>query len=165
MLTIPGGVKRLLGKGEARELPGIWLNKNELLALATIQKMLKQLAPSLLGPQLLPLEGKLSELLEKQGLNTPELSQRVKLLDTGKRSVSSGIFEIVAQATFNRRRLTPPKAKAVRDYFGIDLDSNCIHVFEFGKQKIPRYSDNALVKIRQGLQTINAEKIWALKKG
>jgi predicted DNA-binding transcriptional regulator YafY len=91
--------------GEAHELPGIWLNKNELLALATIQKMLKQLAPSLLGPHLCPLERKLSELLEKQGLNTPELSRRVKLLDAGKRSVSSGIFEIVAQATFNRKRL------------------------------------------------------------
>lgn len=91
--------------GEAHELPGIWLNKNELLALATIQKMLKQLAPTLMGPHLFPLEAKLSELLEKQGLNTPELSRRVKLLDTGKRSVSSGIFETVAQATFNRKRL------------------------------------------------------------
>ncbi len=90
---------------EAHELPGIWLNKNELLALATIQKMLKQLAPTLLGPHLMPLEEKLSELLEKQGLNTPELSRRVKLLDAGKRSVSSGIFETVAQATFNRNRL------------------------------------------------------------
>jgi predicted DNA-binding transcriptional regulator YafY len=91
--------------GEAHELPGIWLNKNELLALATIQKMLKQLAPSLLGPHLLPLEAKLSELLEKQGLNTPELSRRIKLLDAGKRSLSSGVFESVAQATFNRKRL------------------------------------------------------------
>lgn len=91
--------------GETHELPGIWLNKNELLALATIQKMIKQLAPTLLGPHLLPLEAKLSELLEKQGLNTPELSRRVKLLDAGKRSVSSGIFETVAQATFNRKRL------------------------------------------------------------
>jgi predicted DNA-binding transcriptional regulator YafY len=68
-------------------LPGIWLNKSELLALATIQKMLKQLAPTLLGPHLMPLEEKLSELLEKQGLNTPELSRRVKLLDAGKRSI------------------------------------------------------------------------------
>ncbi len=91
--------------GEAHELPGIWLNKSELLALATIQKMIKQLAPTLLGPYLLPLEEKLSELLEKQGLNTPELGRRVKLLDSGKRSISTGIFETVAQCTFSRKRL------------------------------------------------------------
>ncbi|MBY5639862.1 hypothetical protein HFO39_34875 [Rhizobium leguminosarum] len=41
--------------------------------------------------------------------------------------------------------LSAPKAKVLRAHLGIDDDdASCCHVFEFGAQKIPCFSDNAL---------------------
>lgn len=88
-----------------QELPGFWLSQEELLALATIQKMLEQLAPTLLGPQLQPLESRLNALLARKGLDAGELHRRVRLLQSGKRRINAQVFETVAMATFARRRL------------------------------------------------------------
>lgn len=88
-----------------RELPGFWLSQEELLALATIQKMLEQLAPTLLGPQLQPLEARLNTLLARNGLGASELHRRVRLMTTGKRRINGKVFETVALATFERKRL------------------------------------------------------------
>lgn len=88
-----------------QELPGFWLSEQEIVALATIQKMISQMAPSLLGPKLAPLEKKLEELLNKHGLSTRDLGRRIKLLYAGKRQMNSTVFETVAHATFDRRRL------------------------------------------------------------
>lgn len=87
------------------ELPGFWLSQEEIVGLATIQKMISQMAPSLLGPQLEPLEAKLQELLSTHGLSGSELSRRIKLMFAGKRTLNPKIFEVVAQATFTRKRL------------------------------------------------------------
>jgi predicted DNA-binding transcriptional regulator YafY len=96
----------VLRQGAGRyELPGFWLSQEEIIGLATIQKMISQMAPSLMGPQLEPLEAKLEELLSKHGLSAGELSRRVKLMYAGKRQLNAKIFETVAQATFTRKRL------------------------------------------------------------
>jgi predicted DNA-binding transcriptional regulator YafY len=94
------------GNNARFELPGFWLQQDEIIALATIQKMLSQLAPSLMGPQLAPLERKLQELLDKQGLSTGELDKRIKLMYAGKRQLNAKVFETVAHATFARKRLS-----------------------------------------------------------
>jgi predicted DNA-binding transcriptional regulator YafY len=93
------------GSSARFELPGFWLQQDEIVALATIQKMLSQLAPSLMGPQLAPLERKLQELLDKQGLSTSELDKRIRLMYVGKRQLNAKVFETVANATLNRKRL------------------------------------------------------------
>lgn len=96
----------VLRQGAGRyELPGFWLSQEEIIGLATIQKMISQMAPSLMGPKLEPLEAKLEELLSKHGLSASELSRRIKLMYAGKRQLNPKIFETVAQATFTRKRL------------------------------------------------------------
>lgn len=58
--------------------------------------------------------------------------------------------------------LTAPKAGALRWHLGINNDPACSHVFEFSSQKIPRYSDNALAKMRDALKDgLDMTAVWA----
>lgn len=84
---------------------GIWLNKNLLFALVTIQELVEQLIPTLPGPHLMPLEEKLSEMLKKQQGSTSKMSRQVNFLQAAERSVSASMFEIVAQVFFSRKLL------------------------------------------------------------
>jgi hypothetical protein len=74
-------------------------NQKELIALVTIQKMIEELEPSLLGPKLEPLQVKLSELLKAEGLDEKELSKRVSAVHAGKRRLELNSFQIIANAT------------------------------------------------------------------
>jgi uncharacterized protein DUF3644 len=56
--------------------------------------------------------------------------------------------------------LTPPRCKALRDHTGIDKDDTCSHVFEFGSQKHLRYSDKAVVSLKQSVADVDMEAIW-----
>jgi hypothetical protein len=54
------------------------------------------------------------------------------------------------------------KATALRRYLGIDDDKNCRHVFEFGSQKIVRYSDNAYRRMKEALDSgVDMDDVWA----
>ncbi len=56
--------------------------------------------------------------------------------------------------------LSASKAKAVRDFLGIDQDPANVMVFEFGSQKHPRYSDNALRVLREAITPELVEQAW-----
>jgi predicted DNA-binding transcriptional regulator YafY len=76
------------------------------LALLTIQNMLEQLEPGLLGPKLKPLQQRLDDMLTGQGLSAETLSQRVRLVHAGKRRLKLKCFELVAKATLERKQIT-----------------------------------------------------------
>lgn len=88
-----------------QELPGLWFSQDEILALLTIQNMLEQLEPGLLGPKLKPLQQRLDDMLTGQGLSTETLSQRVRLVHAGKRRLKLKSFELVAKATLERKQI------------------------------------------------------------
>lgn len=56
--------------------------------------------------------------------------------------------------------LTINKAKAVRDFLRIDEDPANVMVFEFGSQKHPRYSDNALRVLWEATTPELVEQAW-----
>lgn len=87
------------------ELPGLWFNQEELLSLVTIQQLLEQLEPGLLGPKLKPLHTRLVQLMEKHGLASQNVARRIRILNVGKRVVAAKSFEVVAAATMVRNRL------------------------------------------------------------
>lgn len=60
----------------------------------------------------------------------------------------------------NRLGLTSPKALALRRYLGIDDDENCAHVFDFDSQRHFRYSDNALRRMQEALETVDMNAVW-----
>lgn len=88
-----------------QELPGLWFSQDEVLALLTIQNMLEQLEPGLLGPKLKPLQKRLDEMLVGQGMNAETLSQRVRLVHAGKRNLKLKCFEQIAHSTLHRKQI------------------------------------------------------------
>lgn len=88
-----------------QELPGLWFSQDEVLALLTIQNMLEQLEPGLLGPKLKPLQKRLDEMLSGQGMNSETLSQRVRLVHAGKRNLKLKCFEQIAHSTLHRKQI------------------------------------------------------------
>jgi predicted DNA-binding transcriptional regulator YafY len=99
-----GGYK-LDKTSERTELPGFWFSQEEILALMTIQNMIGELEPGLLGPKLKPLQTRLDNILSSQGLNAETLTQRVSLLHAGKRRMPLQSFEAVAKGTLERKQV------------------------------------------------------------
>lgn len=88
-----------------KELPGMWLSPDELVALAMVQHLLTGLAPGALTDKLHPLKERLASLLHDVDLDSVSLSQRIRLVHAGKRQVPPAAFETVASATLGRHRL------------------------------------------------------------
>lgn len=99
-----GGYK-LDPKRTVEELPGLWFSQGEILALVTIQQLLEQLQPGLLGSKLRPLQDRLTQLMEKHGLVTQDVAKRIRIVSAGKRVVVARFFEAIAAATMARKRL------------------------------------------------------------
>lgn len=53
-------------------------------------------------------------------------------------------YHLSPQQLSEKLSITPPRCKALRDYLEIDEDAANMMIFEFGSQRHPRYSDNAL---------------------
>lgn len=87
------------------ELPGLWFSQEEILALVTIQQLLEQLEPGLLGNKLKPLQSRLTQLMDKHGLASQDVAKRIRIVHAGKRVVLAKSFEVVAAATMARKRL------------------------------------------------------------
>jgi predicted DNA-binding transcriptional regulator YafY len=87
------------------EMPGLWFNPEELVALLTIQRLIEQLEPGLVGLKLRPLQKKLADLLEAKGLGEAEIAKRVRMTFAGKRQLELKAFEQVALATISRKQV------------------------------------------------------------
>lgn len=92
-------------KNLATEMPGLWFNPEELVALLTIQRLIEQLEPGLVGLKLRPLQKKLTDLLEAKGLGEAEIAKRVRMTFAGKRQLELKAFEQVALATISRKQV------------------------------------------------------------
>jgi hypothetical protein len=69
-------------------------------------------------------------------------------------------FHVPAANLAKLLNLSSPRCKALRDHTGIDKDETCSHVFEFGSQKHLRYSDKAVLTLKQSVVDIDVEAIW-----
>jgi hypothetical protein len=59
-----------------------------------------------------------------------------------------------------RLELTEPRALALRRHLQIDDDEDCVHEFVFGSQRHRRYSDNALVRMKETLPKVDMAAVW-----
>lgn len=136
------------------ELPGLWFSQEESLALMTIQQMLTQLEPGLLGPKLKPLQQRLSDLFQKQGVSEEVLAKRIRVVHAGKRSVVLKSFEMVASATLARRQL---KVTHFNRQNGESVERT------LSPQRLVHYRDNwyldAWCHLRDGLRSFSVDAI------
>lgn len=119
------------------ELPGLWFNQEEILALVTIQQLLEQLEPGLLGNKLKPLQNRLTQLMDKHCLASQDVGKRIRIVHAGKRVVLVKSVEVVAAVTmackrlkiwhFNRqngitteREVSPQRLVHYRDYWYLE---------------------------------------------
>ena len=88
--------------------------------------------------------------------------------DGGEAVDAAAVREVDLQKKFHwspfeladKLRISRPRATALREHLGIDKDLDCRHVFEFGSQKHPRFSDNALTRMRDALAIQDLDAIW-----
>jgi predicted DNA-binding transcriptional regulator YafY len=88
------------------ELPGLWFSPEELVALLTIQRLIEQLQPGLVGLKLKPLQKKLTDLLKARGFGEPEIASRLRMTFAGKRQLEPKAFQAVALATIARKKIS-----------------------------------------------------------
>ena len=96
---------KLINENQAFELPGLMFTQKELLGLMTIQNMIKELEPGLLGPKLQPLQERMADLLTSEGLDSASLTKRVRAVHAGKRRLELKCFQSLAQATLERNKV------------------------------------------------------------
>lgn len=89
------------------ELPGLWLNEQEIHALLTIQQLLTHLDPELLHDEIAPFASRIRTLLEQTtGLNAEQdIGQFIQLLSVGKRKRQYAHFQTITSATLNQQRI------------------------------------------------------------
>jgi len=115
------------------ELPGFWFNESEILALLSMESLLAEIEPGLLGPRLEPLKARLSSLIESTSHSADEVRKRIRVLRMGSRSRRIRFFEDIALALMNRRKLH-------LDYFVRTRDE--LTHRDVSPQRLVHYRDN-----------------------
>jgi predicted DNA-binding transcriptional regulator YafY len=136
------------------ELPGLWFSPEELVALVTIQQLLAQLAPGILGPKLKPLQARLAGLMARHGLTHDDVARRIRLVHAGRRLPKAQSFEAVAAATMGRKRL---HAHHFARQSGTTLERT------LSPQRLVHYRDNwyvdAWCHLREGLRSFSVDAL------
>lgn len=143
--------------GRMYELPGVWFNASELLALLSVQQLLAEVQPGLLERQLSPLKGRIDQLLKAQHTGGEALSRRIRIMRAGARP-SGEFFQVVASALSQLRCLQI-------DYFKRgDAQTTQRRI---SPQRLTHYRDNwyldAWCHLREGLRTFALDAIRAAK--
>lgn len=92
-------------KAPKYELPGLWFNPAEAQALLTMEHLIEELEPSLLGPHLAPLKARLSALLATGDRSLDEVRRRIRVIPFGARRHEPRHFALIANAVLGRQRL------------------------------------------------------------
>ena len=77
-----------------------------------------------------------------------------------KRVDDLGFYNLGATELAAKVGLTMNKVVAAVRVLKIDQDPNCFKQFSVGKTKFKRYSQQAIPKIKEGVQKRGSDKIW-----
>lgn len=145
---------RMQQGADTAELPGLWFSHDELLALLTIQQLLSKLEPTVLASTLRPIQGRFAELMRLHGLEGKDVTQRLVLLNTRKRTLPPKSFETVAAATMARKRL---------GITHLNRQTSTTLEREVSPQRLVYYDDNwyldAWCHLREGLRCFSVDAI------
>lgn len=120
-------------EGERFELPGLWLNSEELHALLAAHRLLDRTGPGVLASALAPLKGRIDSLLAQQTGGKRWPVERVRVIAAGVRRLDEQSFRVVASAVLERRRLA-------FDYRA--RSTNAATHREVSPQRLTHYRDN-----------------------
>ncbi|WP_293646296.1 helix-turn-helix transcriptional regulator [Thiolapillus sp.] len=145
---------RYEGEGSQYALPGMWFNASEIYALLTMDHLLSDLQPGLLGPHIQPLRRRVHELLEQGDHSAEEVARRIHIVRLARRDVDAQVFESLASALLSRQRVM------LHHY---NRASNEVVGREVSPQRLLYYRDNwylhAWCHLRQGLRSFGVDVI------
>ena len=91
---------------QRQELPGVWFNQQEIIALLTMYQLITGLdAAGMLQRHLQPILQRLTAMLGSTHMQAQELQRRVRIIGAARREVPSRFFELVGLALTQRRSL------------------------------------------------------------
>ena len=138
-------------------LPGLWFNASEVYALLTMERLLADLQPGLLGPHIEPLRARIRMLLDSGDHSAAEVVRRIRVLHIAARPVAPGHFEAIAGGLLGRKRLR------------IEHDNRRTGATirrEVSPQRLVYYRDNwyldAWCHLRKGLRSFGIDAIRAV---
>ncbi|HWJ04300.1 MAG TPA: WYL domain-containing protein [Steroidobacteraceae bacterium] len=136
------------------QLPGLWFTAAELQALLTMDRLLGELQPGVLGDVIGPLRKRLRELLETGEHSAADIERRIRILAIGSRRVEPKHFNVLTTALLSRRQL---QIRHLRRRDGRSLDR------VVSPQRLVHYRDNwyldAWCHERRGLRTFAVDAI------
>lgn len=152
------GFKYDASESDRFELPGLWLNSEELHALLAAQQLLARSGGGLLSTALAPLQSRVEKLLEEQAGGKQWPVERVRVIASRPRRLDEHVFRIVASAVLGRRKLA-------FDYRARSTDEKTRRTV--APQRITHYRDNwyldAWDEDREGLRSFAVDRIAAAK--
>jgi predicted DNA-binding transcriptional regulator YafY len=91
--------------GPRYELPGLWFNASEVLALLTTLRMLGDLQPGMLEGQIEPLRERLRGILGSGDHSWEEVEKRIRIFQPERRAGETKHFSTIAAAVLKRARV------------------------------------------------------------
>ena len=85
------------------DLPGIWISPGELQALLTARQVLGNVQPGLLEGELKSLQGRITSLLQKKGVEAEGGESRIHIQNVAGRAVPARMFQDVLGALIRRQ--------------------------------------------------------------
>ena len=93
-------------EGDRFELPGLWLNSEELHALLAAQQLLSRTGGGVLSSALAPLQSRIDKLLEEHATGKRWPVERVRVVPHRGRRMDEAAFRCVCSAVLERRQLS-----------------------------------------------------------
>lgn len=95
-----------LAEGGRFELPGIWFDSSEVLALLTMLHLVDGVQPGLLEEHIGPLKTRLRSMLAEGAKSARPIEHKIKLIHFAPRKVEPKHFQLVVKALLDGRRLS-----------------------------------------------------------
>jgi predicted DNA-binding transcriptional regulator YafY len=145
-------------EGGRFEMPGLWLNSEELHALLAAQQLLARTGGGVLSTALAPLQSRIEKLLEEHSAGKRWPVERVRVVPHRTRRMDENAFRTVASAVLERRRLA-------FDYRARTTDEKTRRTVS--PQRITHYRDNwyldAFDHDRDALRSFSVDRIGAAR--
>jgi predicted DNA-binding transcriptional regulator YafY len=141
-------------EGGRFELPGLWLNSDELHALLAAQQLLSRSSGGILSSALAPLQSRIDKLLDEHSAGKHWPVERVRVIPHRGRRMDEHVFRNVCSAVLQRRQLS-------FDYRARSTDEKTRRTVS--PQRITHYRDNwymdAWDQEREALRSFSVDRI------
>ncbi len=138
---------------EIFELPGLWMNENELLALIMLLSILESFGNGLLGEEMQRTNTYITQLLQRRGLDRSDIVAKLKILPIAQKALPSQTLYSISEALFKNHQV-------IIDYVDFNNRETSRYI---SPQALVYYRDNwyvdAWCHMRSDLRTFSIARI------